>query len=255
MRQRLRGLTWLDGHNSRQREWAHNYLREKGLIVGDRQFSTRDELLAVGEILEAPERQPNGQKTIQRMRNAWQQAKFRAPDKDRKACTFKLKTKVKKDLAVLAKANNTNETDMLNRLITEGVAARTELGERLRDAKEAARETKERHKKEIDKLKRAIKNSDWHSDDLMKFLEVSVELLCRDEVLLQSASISTRYIPDAQQREIERLRNQTMKETKRALAGKMNLRPTGLLELAIAEKISASRKKEAVTKEAAKDWA
>ncbi|NWD64491.1 hypothetical protein [Pseudomonas sp. IPO3774] len=68
------------------------------------------------------------------------------------------------------------------------------------------------------------------------------------EVLLQSTSISTRYISDAQQREIERLRNRTMKETKRALAGKLNLRPAGLLELAIAEKISASCKKEAVTK-------
>lgn len=37
-----------------------------------------------------------------------------------------------------------------------------------------------------------------------------------------------------------------MKETKSALAGQMNLRPTGLLELAINEKNSARRAAQAV---------
>ena len=253
MRQRMRGLAWLDDYNSTQLEWAHNYLQEKGLIAEDHKHPTRDHLLAIGEILEAPEQQPDGLNTIKKMRNAWQQAKFRAPKNDRRTCTFKLKTKVKKDLAVLAKMNGTNETDMLSRLISDGATANTKLNERLKHANDAIRETKEAHAKQIYRLKSVIKNSNWHSDDLSEFLDVSVELLCRDEILLQGASISTTHIPDGQQRQIERLHKQTMKEVRRALAGEINLRPTGLLELAIAKRRSASRTKELVVKEAFKD--
>lgn len=253
MRRRLRGLAWLDSNNSTQQEWAHSYLQEKGLIVEERPSSTLDQLRQIGETLEAPEQQPDGLKTIKRMRNAWQQAKFRAPEKDRKACTFKLKTKVKKDLAVLAKKNNTNETDMLSKLIADGVMANTTLSEKLKNANEAIRETKERHAEELKRLKRAAENAEWHRNDLMDFLEVSVELLCRDEVLLQGASISTNDITEGQQREIEKLRKQTMKETRSALAGQMNLRPTGILELAMREKSSARRKAEEAAKEVAED--
>ena len=87
----------------------------------------------------------------------------------------------------------------------------------------------------------------------MDFLEVSVELLCRDEVLLQGASISTSDITEGQQREIEKLSKQTMKETRSALAGQMNLRPTGILDLAIREKSSARRKAEEAAKEIAEE--
>lgn len=253
MRQRLRGLAWLDSNNSTQQEWAHSYLQEKGLIVEERQSSTPDQLRQIGETLEAPDQQPDGLTTIKRMRNAWQQAKFRAPEKDRKACTFKLKTKVKKDLAALAKKNNTNQTDMLSKLIADGVTANTKLSEKLKNANEAIRETKERHAEELKKLKRAAENAEWRSNDLMGFLEVSVELLCRDEILLQGASISTSDITEGQQREIEKLRKQTMKETKSALAGQMNLRPTGLLELAIREKSTARRTAEEAAKDVAED--
>jgi hypothetical protein len=249
----LRGLAWLDSNNSKQQEWAHGYLQEKGLIAEERESSTPDELLKIGETLEDSEQKPDGLKTIKRMRNAWQQAKFRAPEKDRKACTFKLKTKVKKDLAALAKKNNTNETDMLSKLIADGLTANTKLSEKLKNANEAIRETKERHAEELKKLKRAAENAKWHSNDLMGFLEVSVELLCRDEVLLQGTTISTSDIPEGQRREIEKLRKQTMKETKSALEGQMNLRPTGLLELAIREKSTARRTAELAAKEVAED--
>jgi len=252
MRQRLRGLTWLDSTNPTQQKWAHNYLQGKGLIAEERQSSTPDQLQEIGKHLEAPESQPNGLATIKRMRNAWQQAKFRAPEKDRKSCTFKLKAKVKKDLTTLAMANNTNPTDMLSKLITDGLTANTKLSEKLKNANEAIRETRERHAKELEKLKFAAKNTEWRNDDLMDLLEVSVELLCRDEVLLQGASISTSVITEGQQREIEKLRKQTMKETKSTLAGRINLSPTGLLELAIREKSTVRRAaEEAATKQEA----
>jgi hypothetical protein len=253
MRQRLRGLAWLDSNNSKQQEWAHDYLQEKGLIAEERESSTPDELLKIGETLEDPEQKPDGLKTIKRMRNAWQQAKFRAPEKDRKTCTFKLKTKVQKDLAALAEKNNTTKTDMLSKLIADGLTANTKLSEKLKNVNEAIRETRERHAKELEKLKFAAKNAEWRNDDLMGFLEVSVELLCRDEVLLQGASISTSVINEGQQREIEKLRKRTMKETKSELAGQMNLQPTGLLELAIREKRSARRTTEKAAKEVAED--
>jgi len=100
-----------------------------------------------------------------------------------------------------------------------------------------------------------VRSSGFRSlgDDLMGFLEVSVEFLCRDEVLLQGASISTSVITEGQQREIEKLRKQTMKETKSELAGQMNLQPTGLLELAIREKRSARRSADEAAKEVAED--
>ncbi|PMY73080.1 hypothetical protein C1X27_11335 [Pseudomonas sp. MPR-AND1B] len=253
MRQRSRGLAWLDSNNSTQQKWAHNYLQRKGLIVEERQSSTPDQLQEIGKKLETPETHPNGLATIKRMRNAWQQAKFRAPEMDRKTCTFKLKAKVKKELAELARNNNTNPTDMLSKLIADGLTANTKLSEKLKNVNEAIRETRERHAKELEKLKFAAKNAEWRNDDLMGFLEVSVELLCRDEVLLQSASISTSVITEGQQREIEKLRKQTMKETKSELAGQMNLQPTGLLELAIREKRSARRTAEKAAKEVAED--
>ncbi|TFB36439.1 hypothetical protein [Pseudomonas sp. F01002] len=252
MRQKLRGLAWLDSNNSKQQEWAHGYLQEKGLIAKERESSTPDELLQIGETLEDSAQKPDGLETIKKMRNAWQQAKFRASEKDRKACTFKLKTKVKNDLAALAKKNNTNKTDMLSKLIADGLTANTKLSEKLKNVNESIRETKERHTKELEKLKFAVKNAEWRSDELMTLLEVSVELLCRDEVLLQGASIST-VLTEGQQREIEKLRKQTLKETKSALAGQVNLRPTGLLELAIREKSTARRTAEEAAKEVAED--
>lgn len=253
MRQRLRGLAWLDSNNSKQQEWAHGYLQEKGLIAEERESSTHDELLKIGETLEDPEQKPDGLKTIKRMRNAWQQAKFRAPEKERKACTFKLKTKVKNDLAALARKNNTNATDMLSKLISDGLTANTKLSEKLKNANEAIRETKEQHAKELRKLKSAAESAEWRRNDLMDFLEISVELLCRNEVLLQGAAIPTSIITEDQRSEIEKLRKQTMKDTKSALAGQVNLRPTGLLELAIREKSTARRAAEETTKQEAED--
>lgn len=211
MRQRLRGLAWLDSNNSKQQEWAHGYLQEKGLIGEERESSSPDQLRQIGETLEDPEQKPDGLKIIKRMRNAWQQAKFRAPEKDRKACTFKLKTKVKNDLAALARKNNTNPTDMLSKLIADGLTANTKLSEKLKNANEVIRETRERHAEELKKLKRAAENAEWRSNDLMGFLEVSVELLCRDEVLLQGASISTSVITDgsaARDRKITQTNNE-----------------------------------------------
>lgn len=120
-------------------------------------------------------------------------------------------TQPKTDLDVRRRSN---PTDMLSKLITDGLTANTKLSGKLKNANEAIRETREPHAKELEKLKFAAKNTEWRNDDLMDLLEVSVELLCRDEVLLPGASISTSVITEGQQREIEKLRKQTMKETK-----------------------------------------
>jgi len=231
MRQKSFGLEWLDRNSLKQQEWARQYLQRGGHILQRFASSTHEDLLLVGERLE---RSRDDRATIQRMRNAWRQVEYRAPNKGRKAYTFKLKAETKKELARLARKNDTNETDMLCKLIADGVAANTRLSKQLKDTNETIRKMKELYTEE----KRRLTGT---SNDLMAYFELSAQLLCRDEVLLKGASISTGIITEDQQHDMEKLRKLIMKETKSALAGAMDLAPTGFLELAMREESSARR--------------
>lgn len=115
MRQRTRGLEWIDKNDYLQQRWAHEYLQAKGHIDQERRVARHEYLLDVGRNLE---RSDAGQGLIGKMKNAWRQKKYRSPDKGRKACTFKLETGVKKELSSLARKSRTNETSLLTTLIS-----------------------------------------------------------------------------------------------------------------------------------------
>lgn len=225
MRQKSFGLEWLDRSNHKQRHWAHQYLQREERISQESTSSTHEELLRAGEGLE---RSRVGRATIQRMRNAWRQMEYRAPDNGRKAYTFKLKVETKKELAWLARKNKTNETDLLSKLIADGsnahAALRTEFKTRLSELKEEAKTQRETSK------------------IIMDLLVASVALLCQSDVLLQDASLSTEAISEDQHRRIEKLRKQTMVDAKADIAAmvattdKIKLHYPGRLYRAVQEK-------------------
>lgn len=196
MRRRSFGLEWLDKNNRKQREWTLTYLQTKGSIKQSDEPLTHDKLMEIGEGLE---RSKDGQATIQKMRNAWRQMEYRAPAKGRKACTFKLKTEVTKVLASLAKEYDTNETDMLSRLICDGASAHAGLREQL------------------DKLQKKANKLSQGKNAALDLLEFTVAMLCQTEVILHD-TLSTVTISQDQERRIGKLRKQVWKEANADIA-------------------------------------
>jgi len=225
MRRKSFGLEWLDRNSRKQQQWAHDYLQGKGLIDQKYTSSTHEARLHLGEDLE---RSRAGQATIQRMRNAWRQMEYRAPDKGRKACTFKLKAETKKELAWLAKKNSANETDILSMLISDGASAHAGLREQL------------------DKLKEKVKKLSQSNITAMDLFEFTVAMLCRTEVLLHDA-LSTATITRDQERRIGKLRKQVWDEAKADIAAsadetsELRLRTSGRLYRAMQEEKRVDR--------------
>ncbi|WP_248799879.1 hypothetical protein [Pseudomonas sp. MWU13-2105] len=153
---------------------------------------------------------------------------YRAPEKGRKACTFKLKAEVKKVLASLAKKNDTSETDMLSMLISDGASAHAGLREQL------------------DKLKEKAKKLRQGNNAAMDLFEFTAAMLCRTEVLLHDA-LSTVAITQDQERRIGKLRKQVWDEANADIAAsadetaEMRLRTSGRLYNAMREEKRISR--------------
>jgi hypothetical protein len=220
MRRRSFGLEWLDRNNRKQQQWSHAYLLKKGVIEQSSAPLTYETLVTVGEKLE---RSDDGRVTIQKMRNAWRQVEYRAPEKGRKACTFKLKADVKRELASLAKKNDTNETDMLSILISEGARVHAGLKQQLAELKEKAR-----------KLRQS-------NDTAMELLKFTVAMLCRTEVLLHDA-LSTVAITPGQERRIDIIRKQVWNEARADIAASAD--ETGKIQLRASGRIYQSMRKE-----------
>lgn len=226
MRRRSFGLEWLDRNNRKQQQWSHAYLLKKGVIEQSSEPLTYETLVRVGEKLE---RSYDGRVTIQKMRNAWRQVEYRAPEKGRKACTFKLKAEVKRALASLAKKNETNETDMLSILISEGASAHAGLKQQLAELKEKAKKLR------------------LSNDTAMELLEFTVAMLCRTEVLLHDA-IPTVAITPNQERRIDIIRKQVWRDANVDIAdsadatGKIQLRVSGRIYQSMREEERANRR-------------
>jgi len=131
-------------------------------------------------------------------------------------------------LASLAKRNDTNETDMLSILISDGASAHAELRERL------------------DKLKEKAKKLSQGNNAAMDLLEFTVAMLCRTEVLLHDA-LSTVTITQDQERRIGKLRKQVWKEADADIAARadatdeIRLRISGRLYNAMQEEKRVNR--------------
>lgn len=202
MNRRAPGLTWLDSNDHKQRNWAHKYLQKKGEIDQQYRSSTSDQLLQIGEKLE---RSREGILILGQMGDAWRQAKCTASDKDkgRKTYAFKLKIDVKKELAWLAKKNKVTAADMLGRLISGELDAHVRFETRLNEEKKKRKE-----------LLRNSRNNTAHykqaNGTLRELLDVSVARLCRSEILLEDAALSTGSITEDQQRRIDKRCKQIM---------------------------------------------
>jgi len=222
MSKRALGLTWLDSNDHKQLKWAHKYLQAKGEIDQQHRSSTIDQLLRIGERLEDSK---DGILIIGQMGGAWRQVKCRDSDrdKDRKTSAFKLKIDVKKELAWLAKKNKITAADMLSRLISAELDAHERFEEKLNEAKKT-------HKELLSDSRNNTAHYRQANGILRELLEVSVAQLCRSEVLLKDASISTESLTEDQQRRIEQLRKQTMAEVGADIKGEIKLLRSGLLD-------------------------
>lgn len=220
MRRRSFGLEWLDSNNKKQQQWSHAYLLKMGEMEPSDERITHDMLVRIGEKLE---RSNGGQVTIERMRNAWRQEKYRAPEKGRKACTFKLKAEVKRVLASLAKKNDTNETDMLSILISEGASAHAELKQQLAELKEKAKKLR------------------LSNNTAMELLEFTVAMLCRTEVLLHDATPIVAITPN-QERRIDIIRKQVWRDANADIADSADA--TSGIRLRISGRIYKSMREE-----------
>ncbi|WP_411960421.1 hypothetical protein ACK3BE_03855 [Pseudomonas mandelii] len=220
MSQRSLGLTWLDRNDHKQQKWAHQYLQKKGEIDHKYDSSTIDQLLRIGEKLEDSK---NGILIIGQMRDAWRRVKSNASDKDkdRKTYAFKLKTDVKKELARLAKKSNVTAADMLGRLISGELDAHVRFETKLNEEKKTYKEL----------LRNSRNNTAQYRETnrtLRELLDVSIARLCRSEILLEDAALSTRSITEDQQRRIEELRKQTMANAVAVVKGQSALVPREL---------------------------
>lgn len=202
MNQRSPGLTWLDRNDHKQQKWAHKYLQKKGEIDQKYDSSRIDQLLQIGEELESTR---EGILIIDQMKSAWRKVKSNASDKDKdqKTYAFKLKIDVKKKLALLAKERKITAADMLGRLISGELDAYVRFETRLNEEKKTHKE-----------LLRNSRNNTAHyretNKTLRELLDVSIARLCRSEILLEDAALSTGSITENQQRRIEELRKQIM---------------------------------------------
>ena len=223
MRQRSRGLEWVDKNDYLQQMWAHEYLQAKGHIEQKRRASTHEYLLGVGRNLEGSDA---GQGLIGKMKNAWRQKKYRSPDKGRKACTFKLETGVKKELSSLARRNRTNETSLLSTLISDESQA-------LAGLKKELKQVNDRHKAQLSASKEEINKHKQANKTLMDLLRSSVGSLCRLEVLLQEAAPSIEPVTQDQQRRIDKRCRQIMVDAEAVVKGQSTLLPSELFNHAI----------------------
>lgn len=222
MNRRSPGLTWLDSNDHKQRKWAHKYLQGKGEIDPRRHSLANDELLQIGEELESTR---EGILIIEQMKNAWRRVKSNASDKDkdRKIYAFKLKIDVKKELTLLAKKNKVAAADMLSRLISGELDAHVRFETRLNEEKKTHKELLRNSRNNTAQYRKTNRT-------LMELLDVSIARLCRAEILLEDAALSTRSITEDQQRRIEELREQTMTEAHADITGKIRLLRSGLLD-------------------------
>lgn len=223
MRQRSRGLEWIDKNDYPQQTWAYEYLQRKGRIDREYRSSTYEYLLREGRNLEKSDA---GQSLLDKMKNAWRQKKYRSPDKGRKACTFKLETGVKKELSSLARRNRTNETSLLTTLISDESQALTELQKELR-------QVNDRHKAQLSACKEETKKHKQGNQALMDLLKNSVAALCRAEILLQDAAPPRESVTQDQQRRIDKRCRQIMIDAEAVVKGQTALLPSELFNLAI----------------------
>ena len=239
MSRRAPGLTWLDRNDHKQQKWAHKYLQNKGEIDQKDDSSRIDQLLRIGEKLESTS---EGILLIERMKDTWRKVKSNASDKDkdRKTYAFKLKVDVKKELTWLAMKNKVTAADMLGKLISEDLGAHIRFETRLNEEKKTYKELLKNSRNNTARYKETNRT-------LRELLDVSVARLCRSEILLEDAALSTGSITEDQQRRIKELHEQTMAEADAEIAGSFRLYREGLLDRTI-KGIHATRhaQKEAV---------
>jgi hypothetical protein len=237
MRQRSLGLEWIDKNDYLQQRWAHEYLQEKGHIEPTRRASTHDYLLNVGITLEDSKA---GQGLIVKMKNAWRQKKYRSPDKGRKACTFKLKTGVKKELSSLARKKRTNETSLLSALISDESQVHAGLKEELKQAND-------RHKAQLIDYRERINKYEQTNKTVMDLLKVSVAELCLFEIRLKDLAHLIQPITQDQQRRIDKRCRQIMVDAEAVVKGQSTLLPGEIFNHAIPVGDATHAPKEAAT--------
>lgn len=217
MNQRSPGLTWLDRNDHKQQKWAHKYLQKKGEIDQKYDSSSLDELLRIGEVLESTR---EGILILGRMRETWRQAKCNASDKDkgRKTYAFKLNIEVKKDLTWLAKKKKVTAAALLSRLISGELDAHIRFETELNEEKKT-------HKEQLRNSKNNTAQYRESNRTLRELLDVSIARLCRSEILLEDAALSTESITEDQQRRIDKRCRQIMADVEAVVKGKSALLP------------------------------
>lgn len=217
MSRRAPGLTWLDRNDHKQQKWAHKYLQNKGEIDQKDDYSRIDQLLQIGEKLSSTS---EGILLIERMKDTWRKVKSNASDKDkdRKTYAFKLKVDVKNELTRLAMKNKVTAADMLGKLISGDLGAHIRFETRLNEDKKTYKELLRNSRNNTAQYKETNKT-------LRELLDVTIARLCRSEILLEDAALSTGSITEDQQRRIDKRCKQIMVSAEAVVKGQSAQRP------------------------------
>ncbi|MER2017748.1 hypothetical protein [Pseudomonas simiae] len=145
---------------------------------------------------------------------------------------------MKKELALLAKKSKTTAADMLGRLISGELDAHVRFETKLNEERKTHKEL----------LRNSRNNTAQYRQTnraLRELLDASIARLCRSEILLADASLSTGSITEDQQRRIEELRKQTMADAVAVVKGQSALVPRELFNHAKPEVYSTRAQTEA----------
>lgn len=129
--------SWLSEKDRDEWQWAAKYLtsRSSPALKNKLGLMISMDFRSLIRLIPALEKEAEGVKLIERLRNAIRQRRYRLAEGGRKTCSFTLPRATKATLKTLAKRHKTTETALIERLI-EGAsqAAQDQKGEKRREA-------------------------------------------------------------------------------------------------------------------------
>lgn len=151
---------WLDKKNNGQLDWASKYLKKKGINVECAQH--QDMYAALRTALENWPDNIETREFIRKMRSASSQRKFRKGSSTHKPCTFVLSKAAVSELKILSGKAGRAMNQVLEILISDGLAFRRNIDKEMKEEVKQARQdkllklTKKMHKEnnvsEVDRL-------------------------------------------------------------------------------------------------------
>lgn len=192
-------LEWVAPDNPEQCEWAIHYLIKRGAIHKQAFTSHYEALINWNNTVT---KDINYADLLIQMQQAWKQKKHRGRNKHKKTCNLTLSIAAKSKLDTLSKKRNKSMSACFEELIMEENSTEKKI-------KLAANELQEKHSKNIEKYKQAIKVIEKILDSALLNL---IELEQKDSNVMQQDSDSIQH--NSENLQIELRKKRTLFESK-----------------------------------------